>query len=49
MATFDEEVFWPLLQTSSKQKMEAAAIRFANDSRYGLGAAIWSADIERRR
>ncbi|MFN8271554.1 MAG: NAD-dependent succinate-semialdehyde dehydrogenase [Chitinophagaceae bacterium] len=46
MATFDEEVFGPVASII-EAKDEAAAIRFANDSRYGLGAAIWSADIEK--
>lgn len=46
MATFDEEVFGPVASIIDA-KDEAEAIRFANDSRYGLGAAIWSADIEK--
>lgn len=46
MATFDEEVFGPVASII-EAKDEVEAIRFANDSRYGLGAAIWSADLEK--
>lgn len=46
MPAFDEEVFGPMASII-EAKDEAEAIRFANDSRYGLGAAIWSKDTEK--
>jgi succinate-semialdehyde dehydrogenase/glutarate-semialdehyde dehydrogenase len=46
MATFDEEAFGPVASIIHATS-EAEAIQFANDSRYGLGGAIWSKDIEK--
>lgn len=46
MPAFDEEVFGPMASII-EAKDETEAIRFANDSRYGLGAAIWSKDTEK--
>ncbi|QEC66104.1 NAD-dependent succinate-semialdehyde dehydrogenase [Panacibacter ginsenosidivorans] len=46
MPAFDEEVFGPMASII-EAKDEAAAIRFANDHRYGLGAAIWSKDTDK--
>ncbi|MBG9377669.1 NAD-dependent succinate-semialdehyde dehydrogenase [Panacibacter sp. DH6] len=46
MPAFDEEIFGPvasIIQAST----EAQAIQLANDSRYGLAAAVWSADIQK--
>lgn len=41
-----EEIFGPVLAIVGFED-EADAIRIANDSEYGLGAAVWSADISR--
>ncbi|HVY75896.1 MAG TPA: aldehyde dehydrogenase family protein, partial [Puia sp.] len=46
MAAFDEETFGPLAAIATASD-EADAIRLANDSNYGLGAAIWTKDLER--
>jgi acyl-CoA reductase-like NAD-dependent aldehyde dehydrogenase len=46
MQVMHEETFGPLMPIM-KVKDEAEAIRLANDSSYGLGASIWSADLER--
>ena len=46
MAAYEEELFGPIASVF-KAKDEEDAIRIANDSRYGLGAAIWTKDIER--
>ncbi|KAI8676094.1 Aldedh domain-containing protein [Fusarium sp. Ph1] len=46
MAIYQEEVFGPFVVISSF-KTEAEAIRRANNSQYGLGAAIFTRDIER--
>jgi acyl-CoA reductase-like NAD-dependent aldehyde dehydrogenase len=43
---FKEEVFGPLFPITSF-KTDQEAIRIANDSQYGLGAAIISRDLER--
>ena len=48
MATFDEEVFGPVASII-EAKDEAAAIRFANDSRYGLGASIFTQDMDKAK
>lgn len=46
MPAFDEEVFGPMASII-EAKDEDQAIRLANDSRYGLGAAIWSKDTDK--
>ena len=46
MPAFDEEMFGPVASII-EAATETEAIQLANDSRYGLGAAIWSADIEK--
>lgn len=46
MPAFDEETFGPLACIITVRS-EAEAIQYANNSRYGLGASIWSKDIEK--
>ncbi|WP_196161674.1 NAD-dependent succinate-semialdehyde dehydrogenase [Reinekea sp. G2M2-21] len=46
MCAFAEEVFGPVMVVI-KAEDSAHAITLANDSDYGLGAAIWSADVDR--
>ncbi len=46
MPAFNEELFGPVAGIITA-KNEAEAIQFANDHRYGLGAAIWSKDVEK--
>ncbi|HXL11205.1 MAG TPA: aldehyde dehydrogenase family protein, partial [Gemmatimonadales bacterium] len=46
MPVFDEEVFGPVAAVI-RVKDEAQAVRAANASRYGLGAAVWTADPAR--
>lgn len=41
-----EEIFGPVLAVCEFET-EAEAIALANDSRYGLGAAVWTADLSR--
>lgn len=43
---FDEETFGPLAAVSAVAT-DQEAITFANASRYGLGASVWTADRER--
>jgi len=45
-AVWREEIFWPVLCVH-EFKTEAEALHLANDSNYGLGAAVFSADPER--
>ena len=46
MPAFDEEVFGPVAAVI-RVKDEAQAVRVANASRYGLGAALWTGDAAR--
>lgn len=48
MLVMQEETFGPLLPIMQVED-EREAIRMANDNRYGLGASIWSNDLERAR
>ncbi|OIO60570.1 MAG: succinate-semialdehyde dehydrogenase [Verrucomicrobia bacterium CG_4_10_14_3_um_filter_43_23] len=48
MPAFDEELFGPVAAVISA-KDEAQAIRMANDTSFGLGAAVFTKDIERGR
>ncbi|RUQ82083.1 NAD-dependent succinate-semialdehyde dehydrogenase [Legionella septentrionalis] len=46
MPAFDDELFGPVIAIT-KAEDEAHAIRLANQSRYGLGAAIFTRDLKR--
>ncbi len=46
MPAFEEETFGPALAVTTA-KNEAEAIELANNTRYGLGASIWTSDIDR--
>ena len=46
MPAFDEETFGPVAAVITA-KDEADAIRLANDSSFGLGAALWTRDLAR--
>ena len=48
MAAYHEELFGPVASVM-KAKNEKEAIRIANDSIFGLGAAVFTQDIERGR
>jgi len=43
---YEEELFGPVAAVIAARD-EAEAIRIANDTRFGLGASIWTADTER--
>jgi aldehyde dehydrogenase len=46
MRVFQEEIFGPVLAVTTF-KDEAEALAIANDTRYGLGAGVWSRDANR--
>ena len=46
MRIFQEEIFGPVLAVTTF-KNEKEAIEIANDTRYGLGAGVWTKDINR--
>jgi acyl-CoA reductase-like NAD-dependent aldehyde dehydrogenase len=46
MAAFDEETFGPLAAVITAND-EAHAIELANNSRFGLGASVWTTDRDR--
>ncbi|MFZ2905138.1 MAG: NAD-dependent succinate-semialdehyde dehydrogenase [Cyclobacteriaceae bacterium] len=46
MPAFDQETFGPLACITTV-KTEVEAIAYANNTRYGLGASIWSRDVEK--
>lgn len=46
MRVFQEEIFGPVLAVTTF-KDEAEAIAIANDTQYGLGAAVWTRDTNR--
>ena len=46
MPAYDNEIFGPVVSVI-KVKDEAEAIKVANDSPYGLGAAVFTQNIER--
>ena len=48
MPAYEEELFGPVASVIAARD-EADAIRIANDSRFGLGAAVFTRDIERGR
>ena len=46
MTAFDEETFGPLASVTVARN-ELEAIELANHNRYGLGASVWTSDLER--
>ncbi|MCP5020752.1 MAG: aldehyde dehydrogenase [bacterium] len=44
-----DETFGPVVSLSTFNGEEAEAIRLGNDTPYGLGASVWSGDVERGR
>ena len=48
MPAYDEELFGPVAAVIPVED-DAQAVRVANDSRFGLGAAVFTRDVERGR
>lgn len=48
MCAFNEETFGPVM-VATRAEDAAEALRLANRTAYGLGAAVWTADAERAR
>lgn len=48
MTVYREEIFGPVL-TVTEFRTEDEAVRIANDTRYGLAAAIWTKDMEKAK
>ncbi len=46
MPAYDEEVFGPVASVITARN-DGEMIRIANDSRYGLGASIWTSNLDR--
>ncbi len=46
MPAYEEELFGPVASAPSRRD-EDAALRIANDSRFGLGGSVWTRDPER--
>ncbi len=46
MRSFQEEIFGPVIGITTF-KDEAEAIALANDTQFGLGAGVWTRDINR--
>ncbi|MBD3672875.1 MAG: NAD-dependent succinate-semialdehyde dehydrogenase [Planctomycetaceae bacterium] len=46
MAAFDEETFGPVAALTVASQ-EDEAIQFANQTRFGLGASLWTSDLEK--
>jgi succinate-semialdehyde dehydrogenase/glutarate-semialdehyde dehydrogenase len=48
MPAYDDEIFGPVASLI-KAKDENEAIRIANDSAFGLGASLWTSDLEKAK
>lgn len=48
MPAYDEELFGPVFSVFTVENIEEA-VTIANDTRYGLGSAVWSSDIEKAK
>ncbi len=47
MAAFDEETFGPVAAVTEVPDNDAEIVKLANQSRFGLGASIWTGDTQR--